>query len=304
MYMCDVAQLGKLQLSFEMAFFHSTDSSCRDRRPVQKAIQEMFSSVLDLYNGKTSSFLRDLVKFFYSLLVQFLQQVFGRLSVITAPELSADEDYNFMLCVANSGHHLLFKQNNNSNLEDIACCLDKFVLLSRRIADSLFDLSAAMLGVKSNLLHMCPLCKEAFLENMLCHRCTGHPTVASCPSLCKDVICNCFPGIVALNDAWNEVLDSVDALRDETGSFPGICYCMNALESSVNVVCGAGPTSSSRLDILVLTVSVHTASVICVSIVNKLTFSVGRRMFKVHVRYGEEYRLLFPRPFGRSSKLL
>ena len=224
------------------------------------AIHSLFSGVFELYSGITTSLLKDVVTFFYRIAIRYLQP----------PFMPGVNDYGFKLCVANWGHHGRFTQNS-SNLIRIACCLDKFVLLSKRIAVSLFALSSIMANMKSDLLrHSCPRCKEAFVEKMLCHRCTGQPTVGSCPSVCTDVIYRCFPGMVALNDAWNDVLDSVDELINETGSFPDICSCMSALESSLEVVCKTGAPRKSpirhartRQDSdrsLIRRVSVHTAS--------------------------------------------
>ena len=231
--------------------------------------------MFNVYNGQTRTTFPDVVTFYYRLSVRILERARSSLSPRDAPELSRAEDFNFKLCVANWGHHRHFTQNN-SNLMGIACCLDKFILLSKRIADSLFALSRVITDVKSYLLHSCPRCKEAFAENMLCHRCTGHPTVGSCPSLCTDVIYKCFPGLMALNDSWNDALDSVDELISETNSFPGICSCMNALHSSLEIACPlrsrrvqASPVRHIRKEELsstqtiIQTVSVVIASLIC-----------------------------------------
>jgi hypothetical protein len=261
-------QLGNLQLDFEVALFNAIDSSCPDRRTVQAAIKELFYRTIFLYNGMIPGILPSVVTFFYRLTVHYIQQVCSiSLSATTPPELSRSRDDNFLLCIATWGHHLLFEQDNCS-LEDIACCLNKFVLLSRRVADSLLALSRAMDNVKSGLIDTCPRCKESFLENMLCHRCTGNSSVASCPSLCKNVVCNCFPDMGPLNDEWNKVLDSISDLINETNRFPNISHCMNSIYWSLEALCAA-PSRTSRCPVLIPTVSIHTVSVICLAILSK-----------------------------------
>ena len=204
-----------------------------------KSLEELFRDVFPVYEGMIPSMDDAVVTFFYSLSTQYIQQSIdgSRLSLKDAPTLDALSDYNMKLCIANWGHHRHFTQNN-SNLMSIACCMDTFILLSKRIALTLSKLSATMSEVKSNLLRVCPSCKVAFVRNMFCHRCNNHPTVGACPSQCTRVVQECFPGLTKLNDAWNDVLDSVEELIDALGNSRGICSCMNSIESAVEAYCG------------------------------------------------------------------
>lgn len=222
-------------MNFTEALFEAADN-CNDRTSVTKAVEKLFHSVLPVYEGSRTSMRDAVVTFFYRLSVHYIQSTVGTLTPLSAPELTGQRDYNFKLCVANWGHHRHFRQNN-SNLMAIACCLDKFILLSKRIADSLFSLSTIVAEVKSNLMHICPPCKTAFLQNMICHRCNRYPMLDSCPSQATDLVHKCFPGVVALNCAWNEVLDSIDELIKATSSFNGICSCMTSLQTSLKAYC-------------------------------------------------------------------
>jgi hypothetical protein len=226
------SNLANLQEKIRVILSSGSHGNCHSH------IWSLLDGVLAIYNGKTNTTFPYIVSFYYHLAVRILEQIqpIASLSAQGAPELSGPDDFNFKLCIANWGHHRHFTQNN-SNLMGIACCLDKFILLSKGIADALFALSRIIEDVRSSLLHSCPRCKEAFSENMFCHRCTGKPTIGSCPSLSTDFIYRCVPGLVSLNDSWNDALDTVDELISKTNSFPGICSCVSALRSSLEIGC-------------------------------------------------------------------
>lgn len=231
--------LGTLEQHLRITLLNSTRTHCHGIRTMRSSVYYLFSGVVELYRGTITSLLEYVVTFFYSIANQYL----GLDS--TGWSSAGMSGYGFKVCVANWGHTGRFTQNDSSLIR-IACCLDKFVLLSERIAVSLFNLSDVMADVKSNLIrHSCRHCKDAFVQNMLCHRCTGDPTMGSCPSACTDVIHRCFPNMTAVNDAWNDVLDSIEEVVNETRSSPNICSCMSVLDLSLEVVCKAGATRKS-----------------------------------------------------------